>query len=191
MKDKKLRTIGETHVLPVMVKMAEIILGKQYGDSTLSANTVGRCIENIAEDLKKQTTQCGRFAIHLAESTVVPSMSQHVVFARFCFNNDIQELFHCEPLKERCAVEDTNSTVNYFFSKNTVLWDNCIRVTTDRMAGCFGSFWHLLKNRCQRKVTEVSPNVKFIHCIVHVYCSKEIGARSAKCYRMLLMWFTL
>lgn len=121
-----------------MVKMAEIILGKQCSDSTLSANIVERCIENIAEDLKKQTMQCGRFAIHLAESMGVPSMSQLVVFARFCFNYDVQKLFHCEPLKERCAVKDACSTVNYLFSKNTVLWDNCVRVTTDRMAGCFG-----------------------------------------------------
>ncbi|CAM4646942.1 unnamed protein product [Lepidochelys kempii] len=92
-KDKKPHTIGETLVLPAVVKMDEIIHGKQYGDKLkcipLSANTVGRHIEDTAEDLKKQVleqiTQCGRFAIQLDESTDVSNMSQLTVFARFCF----------------------------------------------------------------------------------------------------------
>lgn len=65
--------------------MVEIIHGKQYGDKLkcipLSANTVGRRIENIAEDLKKQVleqiTQCGRFAIQLDESTDVSNVSAY------------------------------------------------------------------------------------------------------------------
>lgn len=56
--------------------MAEIHR-KQYGNKLkcihLSPNTVGRCIENIAEDLKKQVleqiTQHRWLAIQLAEST--------------------------------------------------------------------------------------------------------------------------
>lgn len=59
------------------------------------ANTVGRCIENIAEDLKKQVleemTQRGRFAVKLPESTGVSNMSQLIAFAKFCFSNKIQK----------------------------------------------------------------------------------------------------
>lgn len=51
-KDEKPHTIGETLVLPAAVKTVEIIHGRQYGDRVkyilLSANTVGRCIENSA-----------------------------------------------------------------------------------------------------------------------------------------------
>lgn len=94
-----------------MVKMAGAIHGKQHGDKLkyfpLLANTVGRCIGNIAEGFKKQLfkqiTYCGRFALQLDESTDVSNMSQLMVFARLSFNNEIQiELgFFYEPLKER------------------------------------------------------------------------------------------
>ncbi|XP_009883235.1 PREDICTED: complement factor H, partial [Charadrius vociferus] len=60
-KDEKRHTIGETLVLPAAVKMVEIIHGRQYGDRVkyilLSANTVGRCIENITKELKKQVLE--------------------------------------------------------------------------------------------------------------------------------------
>lgn len=55
MKEKKPQTDWETLVLPPMVKMAEIVHEKQYDDKlkciSLSANIVGRHVENIAEDL--------------------------------------------------------------------------------------------------------------------------------------------
>lgn len=55
MKEKKPCTIGETLVLPAVVKMAEILLEKQYVDKlkciSLSVNTVGRSVENIPEGL--------------------------------------------------------------------------------------------------------------------------------------------
>jgi len=70
-KDKKPHTIEETSVLPAAVKMAEIMHGKQYSNKLksipLSANTVGRCTEElrVAEELKKQKLeqimQCERF----------------------------------------------------------------------------------------------------------------------------------
>lgn len=57
-KKKKPYTTGETLAPPAMVKMAGIIHGKQHGDKLkcfpLSANIIGRCAGNVAEDLKKQ-----------------------------------------------------------------------------------------------------------------------------------------
>ena len=96
---KRPHTTGETIVLPATVKIIEIIQAKQYGNKVqhtpLSVNTVGRCIGDTAEDLRKQVleqiTQCGRFPIQLDESTDVSSMFQLMVFARFCFNNEICE----------------------------------------------------------------------------------------------------
>ncbi|XP_030368477.1 protein PRRC1 isoform X3 [Strigops habroptila] len=48
------------------------------------ANTVGRCIENIAEDLKKQVleemTQRGRFAVKLPESALADPITQQANF---------------------------------------------------------------------------------------------------------------
>lgn len=77
--------------------MAEIYR-KQYGNKlkciALSGNTVGRCIEYTVEDLKKhvleQIKHCSRFAIQLAESAHISNMSHFIVFARFCFNNEIR-----------------------------------------------------------------------------------------------------
>lgn len=73
----KLHTVGETLVLPAVAKMGKIVCGKQYGNKLkcfpLSANTVGRSIENIAEDLQKQILeqimQCGRFVVQPNEIT--------------------------------------------------------------------------------------------------------------------------
>lgn len=71
----------------------------KYGDelkcTPFSANTAGRCIENVARDLKKwvseQITQCGKSALWLGESTDASNMSQLMGFARFCFSNERQE----------------------------------------------------------------------------------------------------
>ncbi|CAM5136722.1 unnamed protein product [Natator depressus] len=163
-KDKKPHTIGETLLLLAVVKMDEIIHGKQYGDKLkcipLSANTVGRCIENIAEDLKKQVLeqimQHGRFAIQLDKNTDVSNMSQLMV------NLLDSKLLFCEPLKERCTGEDIFSTVNDFFNKNNVLWKNCVSVTSDGAAALTG-----IKKGFRGKVTEIAPHVKFIHRIIH------------------------
>ncbi|CAM4541743.1 unnamed protein product [Lepidochelys olivacea] len=143
--------------------MDEIIHGKQYGDKLkcilLSANTVGRCIETIAEDLKKQVleqiTQHGRFAIQLDENTDVSNMSQLMVFARF------QTTF-LRATKGKMYGEDIFSTVNDFFNKNNVLWKNCVSVTSDGVAALTG-----IKKGFRGKVTEIAPHVKFIHRIIH------------------------
>ncbi|KAG6934017.1 zinc finger BED-type containing 5 [Chelydra serpentina] len=90
-------------------------------------------------------------------------MSHLMVFARFCFNNEIhKELLFCEPLKERCTREDIFATVNDFFSKHNVLWKNCASITTDGAAALTG-----IKKGFRGKVTEIAPHVKFIHCIIH------------------------
>ncbi|CAM5151165.1 unnamed protein product [Natator depressus] len=81
-------------------------------------------------------------------------MSQLMVFARFCFSNEVhEELLFCEPLKERCTRKDIFSTVNDFFNKNNVLWKNCVSVTTDGAAALTG--------------IKKAPHVKFIHSIIH------------------------
>lgn len=55
--------------------------------------------------------------MQLAESTGVSvvSISQLMVFARFCFGNEMQEeLLSCESVEERHAQGHTISTVNDF-----------------------------------------------------------------------------
>uniref|UniRef100_K7FR34 DUF4371 domain-containing protein n=1 Tax=Pelodiscus sinensis TaxID=13735 RepID=K7FR34_PELSI len=156
-KDKKPHTIGETLVLPAAVKMVEIIHGKQYGHKLkcipLSANTVGRRIENIAEDLKKQVleqiTQCGRFAIHLNMSQL---MVDSVTMMKYR-----KTTFLCAT-KGKSTGENIFSTVNDFFTKNNILWKNCVSVTTDGAA---------VKKLFWGKFTEIAPHMKFIHCIIH------------------------
>lgn len=55
-----------------------------------------------------------------------------MVFAGFCFNNETdKELLFCEPLKEKCAGENTFLTVNDFFNKSNILWKNCVSVTAN------------------------------------------------------------
>lgn len=82
-----------------MVKITDIVHGKQHGDKAkyipFSGNTVGKCIEKTAEDLKKQvleqTLHCGEFAVQLDESTDLSNISQLITCARFCFNKEINK----------------------------------------------------------------------------------------------------
>lgn len=72
-KTQKAQSVSQKETLapPAMVKMARIVHRKQQDDKVkcfpLSANILGICIGNIAEDLKKQVfkqiAQCGRFAV--------------------------------------------------------------------------------------------------------------------------------
>lgn len=166
-KNKKPYTIGETLLLPAAVKMVEIIHGKEYADKLkcipLSANTVGRRIATIADNLKKQLleqlTHCGKFAIQLYESTDIAILAQLMVFIRYFFNNELNEEFlFCEPLRDRCTGEDIFSAINHFFVTNNVLWENCVSVTSDGAAALIGT-----KKGFKAKVIEIAPHGKFIH----------------------------
>lgn len=88
--------------------------------------------------------------MQLGESTDVSNVSQFMVFAGFCFNNEIDKVLFCEPLKEKCTGEDTFSTVSDFFNKSNILWKNRVSVTTNGVAALTG-----IKNVFQGKVTEL------------------------------------
>ena len=74
---KKPFTIGEDLVLPVAIRMTEIIHGQKYADelktNPLSNDTVGRQILEISNDqceqLIERIKESSKFAIQLDEST--------------------------------------------------------------------------------------------------------------------------
>lgn len=84
---KKPDTIGEELILPVTVKIAEIMLGKEFADQLknipMSNNTVNRRITEISNDLLEQLIlrikNSPKFSIQLDETTDVINCAQLMV----------------------------------------------------------------------------------------------------------------
>ncbi|CAM4667033.1 unnamed protein product [Lepidochelys kempii] len=78
-KAKKAHIIGETFVKPCLLKAAEIVLGaeskKKNLEISLSDNSVKRCVDDIAKDLKLQVVEAVKassfFAIQCDDTTDV------------------------------------------------------------------------------------------------------------------------
>lgn len=100
------------------------------------------------------------------------NISQLMVFAGFCFNNEIHDELHfSEPLKERCIGENIFSTIHVFFNKNNALWRKCSSTTTDGVASLTS-----IKKGFRGKVTEIAAYVKFIRCSIrkHTMAAKML-----------------
>jgi hypothetical protein len=111
-KNKKPHNIGETLLLPAVMKICKIMHGEKYGEALktipLSNNKVMPRIESMSEDIKEQLLvriKCSpKFALQIDESRDVAGSDQLPIFVRYCFEENIQEEFtFCLPLSERCT----------------------------------------------------------------------------------------
>jgi hypothetical protein len=92
-KNMKPHTIGETLLLPVAMKICEIMHGEIYGEALKtippSNNTVMRRIQSMPEDNKEQLLtriKCSpKFALQIDKSTDVAGLAHLLVFVRYCF----------------------------------------------------------------------------------------------------------
>lgn len=171
LKKKKSHIIGETLVKPCMLKAAEIVFvpesKQKLQQISLSDNTVKRRIDDMAEDIKKQSVdavkQAPFFAIQLDESTDVAQCSQLLVFVRYIQNETIQDemLFSTELTTTTKAV-DVMAAVSEFFAEHELVWEKLISVCTDGALAMLGS-----RSGFIQLVKEKQPNITAIHCFIH------------------------
>ena len=116
-KQKKPHTIGETSVKPRVLKMADIMLGKdtekKLASVSLSSSTIQRRIKDLFDDIKYQvveeikTVPFGLFAIQIDESTDISSCAQLMVFAKYVYNDTFKEKFlFCLPSETTTKAAD-------------------------------------------------------------------------------------
>lgn len=172
-KQKKPHTIGETLIKPCTLKMVKRVLGdaseRKIQQISLSNDTVKRRINEMSDDIQEKVIQeiksssTGMFAIQLDESTDLSSCAQLLVFVRYVFLCDIKEEYLlCTQLETTTTAEDVMEKISSFFKANRIPWENCCGVCTDGAPAMLGS-----KSGFQKRVKEVAPNAKGVHCMIH------------------------
>ncbi|XP_060764599.1 SCAN domain-containing protein 3-like [Neoarius graeffei] len=169
-KSKKPFTIGEELILPSAQDMCNEMLGeaaaKKIGSVPLSASTVQRRINDIAEDIEAQLLQRLKgspwFAIQVDESTDVENRAILLVFVRYIFEEDVEEDLLC------VLSLPTNTTGAELFRaldgyvSGKLDWSFCIGVCTDGAAAMTGRL-----SGFTARLSEVAPDCEHTHCVIH------------------------
>ncbi len=154
--------------------MVKCILGdaseSKIRQISLSNDTVKRKINEMSDDIKEKAIQIkssptGMFTIQLDESMDVSSCAQLPMFVRYVFLCDIKEEYLlCTQLETTTKAEDVMEKLSSFFKANRIPWENCCGVYTDGAPAMLGSkFWF------HKRVKEVAPNAKGVHCMIHCF----------------------
>ena len=108
-RSKKPHTVGEELIKPCILRMADIVLGreavKKLQQVPLSNNVIHYRIVNMTEDILKQVvadinTSPGRISQQVDKSTDVSNCSQLIAVVRYVKNKEIEESFlFCQSLK--------------------------------------------------------------------------------------------
>ena len=166
-KTKEPFTIGEELILPACTDICREVLGesaaKKIAQVPLSARTVARRIEDMAEDIEtqllEQIVKSPWFAIQCDESTDIENKAVLPVFVRYLYEEDIHEDILCALLlpKNTTASELFKSLNEYFSEK--LNWSFCIGVCTNGAAAMIGRLSGLTV-----RIKEVAPEC---HCVIH------------------------
>ena len=179
---KKPHSIGETLIKPCVLKMADIMLGKdaerKLASISLSNSTIQRRIKDLSDDIKCQVVEeiknapFDLFAIQIDESTDISSCAQLMVYTKYIYNDTFKEEFlFCSSLETTTKAADILEKVSIFFQSENLEWKNLVGCCTDgapSMLGCHSGFQALVK----RKASES----KGVHCMLHrqVLASKTL-----------------
>ena len=179
---KKLHSIGETLIKPCVLKMADIMLGKdaerKLASIPLSNSTIQRRIKDLSDDIKCQVVEeiknaaFGLFAIQIDESTDISSCAQLMVFTKYIYNDLFKEEFlFCSSLETTTKAADILEKVSTFFQSENLEWKNLVGCCTDgapSMFGCHSGFQALVKIK--------APKSRNVHCMLHrqVLASKTL-----------------
>ena len=102
-KQKKPHFIGEILIKSCVLKMADIMLGKDADRKlaliSLSNSTLQTRIKDLSDDIKRQVVEeiknalFGLFVIQIDESTDISSYSLLMVFTKYIYNDTFMEEF--------------------------------------------------------------------------------------------------
>ncbi len=174
---KKAHTIAESLIRPAAVAMTRAMHGEKISNTLLtiplSNDTVGRRIQDMANDIKDQiidrVRKSGRFSLQIDEYTDVSGDAQLLAFVRYSYEGKMHEdMLFCSSMEGTCTGRDisTSSTVTY--KKRD--WDGrAVHLCADGAGAMQGA-----RKGLRACVLEVAPHVKFLHCMIH---SKALAGR--------------
>ena len=170
-KTNKPLTIEEELIRPAFTDICREILGeptaKKIAQVPLSARTVARRIEDMAEDIEahliERIVKLPWFAIQCDESTDIENKAMLLVFVRYLYEEDIYEDILCTLLlpKNTTASELFKAVNNYFIEKE-INWLFCVGVCTDGAAAMIGRLSGLTV-----RIKEVAPECVATHYVIH------------------------
>lgn len=171
-KNKKPYTIGEDLIKPCMLQAGEVVLGKQavkkLKEIPMSANTIKRRIEEMADDIENQVIIMVKnspfYSIQLDESTDVSNKALLLCFVRVEYGGGLQEELLCSlNLPGRTTSSEIFEALDSYFQKHGIEWKKCIGICTDGAANMVGHLSGIVA-----KVKNVGhPDILSTHCILH------------------------
>ncbi|XP_022183319.1 zinc finger MYM-type protein 6-like [Myzus persicae] len=171
-KNKKPYTIGEDLIKPCMLQAGEVVLGKQavkkLKEIPMSANTIKRRIEEMADDIENQVITMMKnspfYSIQLDESTDVSNKALLLCFVRVEYGGGLQEELLCSlNLPGRTTSSEIFEALDSYFQKHGIEWKKCIGICTDGAANMVGHLSGIVA-----KVKNVGhPDILSTHCILH------------------------
>ncbi|XP_074472575.1 SCAN domain-containing protein 3-like [Sebastes fasciatus] len=169
-KAKKPFTIGEELILPATKDICRELLGeaavKKIAQVPLSASTVTRRIEEIAEDIETQLLErintSPWYSLQVDESTDVDNKAILLVYVRYLYQEDVHEDMLCalSLLTKTTATELFKSLDDYMSGK--LKWSFCVGICTDGAAAMTGRLSGLTA-----RIKEVAPECESTHCVIH------------------------
>lgn len=169
-KAKKPFTIGEELILPAAKDMCRELLGeaaaKKMAQVPLSATTVTRRIDDIAEDVEAQLlerlNESPWYALQVDESTDVENKAILLVYVRYIFEEDVHEDVLCAlSLPTNTTAAELFKAVNDYMS-GKLDWSFCVGICTDGAAAMTGRL-----SGFTTRVKQVAPECQATHCIIH------------------------
>ena len=142
----------------------------EIGKLQLSNDTCTRRVENLSESvfqsLLAELRECDCFSLALDSSTDLTSISQLLLFVRYCNKEGLikENLLGMIPMYGQTRGVDYLEAVKTFFQKNGLKFDKLISVCTDgcpSMVGVNLGFVSLLKKEINK------PDLLTYHCILH------------------------
>ena len=139
-KQKNQHSIRE--IKPCVLKMADIMLGKdaerKLASVSLANSTIQRRIKDLSDDIKCQVVEeiknapFGLFVIQIDESTDISSCAQLMVFTKYIYNDTFKEEFlFCSSLETTTKAADILEKVSTFFSPR--IWNGKILLVVAQM----------------------------------------------------------
>ncbi|KAF2353771.1 hypothetical protein FHG87_015472 [Trinorchestia longiramus] len=196
-KQGKPHTIGEILVKPSVLKMANIMLGKEaevkLSQITLSNDTISDRIEDMSRDILAQVvtdliSSPAKFSLQLDETTDVFNLCQLAVFVRYVKDDVIKEDFlFCKPLTTTTTTTkeaDVKKLVHNFFKNNSLSWDMVSAVYSDRAPVMLGR-----KSGFSTVVKTDAPHIIVTHCILHRHAlaTKTLPPKLAEVLKILVV----
>ncbi|XP_056118464.1 SCAN domain-containing protein 3-like [Rhinichthys klamathensis goyatoka] len=133
----------------------------------LSNDTFSRRIIDMSDDIETQLLDRVRasplFAIQIDESTDISKMALLLAFVRYnCEGATHEDLLMCNELSTRTTADECFNCLDDYFTKNGLVWKNCVGICTDGAAAMTGKHSGVVRNFLDR-----APEATWVHCFLH------------------------